>query len=129
MNSRASREPMKKIWVHVIPNTLIACAVVLLVSIAHAQSTPAAFNIPDPAIEQRIQDLLAKMTIEEKVGQLNQYSAGQSTGPGTGRSNYTEMIAAGRIGSLLNVAGAKQTNDLQRIAVEKSRLKIPLLFG
>ena len=81
-----------------------------------------------PKIELRINSLIKQMTLEEKIGQLNQYSAGQQTGPGAGRSNYEEMIANGQIGSLFNVTGPK-TNEYQRIAVEKSRLKIPILFG
>ena len=69
------------------------------------------------------------MTLEEKVGQLNQYSAGTPTGPGTGRSGYGEMIEKGQIGSLFNLTGAEKVNAMQRIAVEKSRLHIPILFG
>jgi beta-glucosidase len=68
------------------------------------------------------------MTLEEKIGQVNQYSAGSPTGPGTGRSGYEEMIAKGQIGSLFNVTGA-DVNRYQHIAMEKSRLKIPLIFG
>ena len=69
------------------------------------------------------------MTLEEKVGQLVQYSAGQATGPGTGRDDYEDMIAKGQIGSLLNVIDPKQIMAYQRIAMEKSRLHIPILFG
>ncbi len=69
------------------------------------------------------------MTLEEKVGQLVQYSAGQPTGPGTGRSDYNEMIARGEIGALFNISTAKETNAYQHIAVEKSRLHIPIIFG
>jgi beta-glucosidase len=69
------------------------------------------------------------MTLEEKVGQLITYSQGAPTGPGTGRSNYKEMVAAGQLGSIFNLTGAADTNAMQRIAVEKSRLHIPLLFG
>jgi beta-glucosidase len=82
-----------------------------------------------PAVEKRIDSLLQKMTVEEKVGQLVQYSAGSPTGPGTGRNDYPDMIAAGQVGSLFNLTGAKKTNEIQRIAVEKSRLHIPLIFG
>lgn len=81
------------------------------------------------AINQKVEKLLKQMTLEEKVGQLNQYSAGAATGPGTGRTGYPEMIAAGQVGSLFNLIGSKQTNEMQRIAVEKSRLHIPLIFG
>lgn len=80
-------------------------------------------------IERKVDQLLQRMTLEEKIGQLNQYSAGQATGPGTGRSDYADMIARGEIGSLFNLIGAKQTNEMQRIAMQKARLHIPLLFG
>jgi beta-glucosidase len=81
-----------------------------------------------PQIEDRINSLLKQMTLEEKIGQLNQYSAGSPTGPGTGRTNYEEMIAKGQVGSLFNITG-EQVNVFQKVAVEKSRLKIPLIFG
>jgi beta-glucosidase len=82
----------------------------------------------DPKVESRIDSLLKQMTLEEKLGQVNQYSAGTPTGPGTGRSDYEDMVAKGEVGSLFNVTGQK-ANDFQKIAVEKSRLKIPLIFG
>ena len=69
------------------------------------------------------------MTLEEKVGQLVQFSVGAPTGPGTGRQSYDDMIAAGQVGALLNVADAKKANEFQHIAVEKSRLHIPLMYG
>jgi beta-glucosidase len=86
-------------------------------------------DLRNSASERRIDGLLRQMTLEEKIGQLVQYSAGSPTGPGTGRTDYREQIAKGVIGSLLNLTGAVETNVMQRIAVEKSRLKIPLLFG
>ena len=91
-----------------------------------AQASPAP---PAPVRDGRIEDLVRQMTLEEKSGQLNQYSAGQPTGPGTHRDSYEAMIAAGQVGSLLNVTRAEQVNHYQRIAVERSRLHIPLLFG
>ena len=93
---------------------------------AAAEAFPAR---PSPNRDARIEDLVRQMTLEEKSGQLNQYSAGQPTGPGTHRDDYDTMIAAGRVGSLLNVTNAGQVNHYQRIAVERSRLHIPLLFG
>ncbi len=86
-------------------------------------------GIADPKLDARVESLLHGMTLEEKIGQLVQYSAGQPTGPGTGRSDYKEMIARGEIGALLNVIDTPLINEYQRIAVEKSRLHIPLLFG
>ncbi len=90
---------------------------------------PAGTGIYDPKLEPRIEKLLRQMTLEEKVGQLVQYSAGQPTGPGTGRTDYEDMIAKGEVGALFNISTAKETNRYQRIAVEKSRLHIPILFG
>src|ERR1700687_5149712 len=86
-------------------------------------------GIADPRLDARVESLLHRMTLEEKIGQLVQYSAGQPTGPGTGRTDYKDMIAQGEIGALLNVIGTPLLNEYQRIAVEKSRLHIPLLFG
>jgi beta-glucosidase len=86
-------------------------------------------GIADPKLDPRAESLLRSMTLEEKIGQLVQYSAGQPTGPGTGRSDYKEMIARGEIGALLNVIDTPLIDEYQRIAVEKSRLHIPLLFG
>src|SRR5450631_88037 len=86
-------------------------------------------GIADPKLDARIESLLHSMTLEEKIGQLVQYSAGQPTGPGTGRTDYKDMIAHGQIGSLLNVIDTPLINEYQHIAVEKSRLHIPLLFG
>ncbi|HLB90702.1 MAG TPA: glycoside hydrolase family 3 N-terminal domain-containing protein [Terriglobales bacterium] len=76
-----------------------------------------------------MESILRGMTLDEKVGQLVQYSAGQATGPGTGRDDYEDMIAKGQIGSLLNVIDPRQITAYQRIAMEKSRLHIPILFG
>jgi beta-glucosidase len=86
-------------------------------------------TISNAALDERVESILHSMTLDEKVGQLVQYSAGQPTGPGTGRNDYNEMIARGEIGALLNVVDPHEINEYQRIAMEKSRLHIPLLFG
>ncbi len=83
----------------------------------------------DAALAQKVAALLAQMTTEEKIGQLIQYSApGEETGPAT-RRNLEAEVAAGRVGSILNAVGAARTRAYQRLAVEHTRLKIPLLFG
>jgi beta-glucosidase len=89
----------------------------------------AAGSAQDPQTEARLEALLKRMTLEEKVGQLTQYVYGPSTGPGINRGDYRQMIADGSVGSVMNATGAAATNELQQIAVERSRLKIPLLFG
>src|SRR6266446_407011 len=86
-------------------------------------------SLSDAGSEKKVEALLQKMTLEEKVGQLVQYSAGQLTGPGTGRTNYDDMIRKGEVGALVNITTARNMNAYQRIAVEQSRSHIPLLFG
>lgn len=90
---------------------------------------PVQSSLTDPAIENRVNALLRQMTLEEKIGQLVQYSAGASTGPGTGRTDYQEMVAKGEVGSLFNLESLQAANRFQHVAVENSRLHIPLLFG
>ena len=77
----------------------------------------------------RIDSLLASMTLEEKIGQLNMVAASRVvTGPGE-LHDLQEGIRAGRIGSLLNLWGVDETRAVQRLAVEESRLGVPLLMG
>src|SRR6202161_1438912 len=78
---------------------------------------------------ERIDALLQKMTLEEKIGQLNMVAASRVvTGPGELR-DLQEGIRTGRIGNLLNLWGADETRAVQRLAVEESRLGVPLLMG
>jgi beta-glucosidase len=77
-------------------------------------------------VERRIDALLARMTLEEKLGQLQQLDGHAD---GKYRPEHVELVRKGLLGSTLNVRGAEQTNELQKIAVEQSRLKIPLIFG
>jgi beta-glucosidase len=86
-------------------------------------------SLTDPAIEKRVDALLKQMTLEEKVGQLAQYSSGAPTGPSAGNADYPNMIARGEVGSLFNLDSAHTANQYQHIAVDKTRLHIPLLFG
>ena len=81
-------------------------------------------------IDQKVSELLSKMMLEEKVGQLVQYSGFEyATGPQNSNSaNVLNEIKQGKVGSMLNVAGAEETRKFQELAL-KSRLKIPLLFG
>ncbi len=80
-------------------------------------------------IDQKVNDLLKKMTNEEKIGQLTQYTGdNQATGPITINPNKQNEIKAGLVGSMLNIIGTKYTRQYQELAMQ-SRLKIPLLFG
>ena len=112
-----------------LSRALLLSGIVSVLSIASFAQAPAADGIGDKRIDARVESILQKMTVEEKVGQLVQYSAGQPTGPGTGRSDYEEMIGRGEIGSMLNVIEPREINRYQKIAMEKARLHIPILFG
>ena len=115
---------------------------------------PSNSQLANPAIEARVNRLLRQMTLEEKIGQLVQYNdtgnaaavltplAGQPAPPGannpglvalnpdTGNHvNVKQLIAEGRLGSMLNTIGAQHSDTYQHLAVDKSRLHIPLLFG
>lgn len=80
-------------------------------------------------LTDRVVQLMRAMSVEEKIGQLNMLSAGLViTGPGD-PANYMEALKNGRLGSLFNLFGRKQVRDVQRIAVEETRLGIPLIFG
>ena len=76
-----------------------------------------------------VSELMSKMTVDEKIYQLVQFTSdGSITGPKTG-DNFITRIQQGKVGSILNATGAKETREIQRINLENSRLKIPLLFG
>ncbi|SOE21798.1 beta-glucosidase [Spirosomataceae bacterium TFI 002] len=87
-------------------------------------------NVP---IADRVNDLLSRMTLEEKVGQLNQLNGGVMTGPAAandeGAQGRLQLLKQGKVGSFLNVTGVEQTLAVQKIAVEESRLGIPVLFA
>ena len=93
------------------------------------RGAPVRPSLATPAIEKRVNALLGQMTLEEKVGQLVQYSSGRLSGPGTVGSDYHDLVAKGQVGSLFNLEDAQATNQYQHLAVDKSRLHIPLLFG
>jgi beta-glucosidase len=105
------------------------CVALCVTSLAQISPANQTGGIADKNLDSRVESILRQMTLEEKVGQLVQYSAGQPTGPGTGRSDYADMIARGQIGSLFNVIDPHEINRYQKIAMEKSRLHIPILFG
>jgi beta-glucosidase len=100
----------------------------LLLFISFLVITPSAFA-QKKSIEQRIDSVMKLMTLEEKVGQMNQYSGvWEHTGPITEENNLLGQIREGKVGSMLNINGVAHTRELQELAM-KTRLKIPLLFG
>jgi beta-glucosidase len=107
-----------------------ACGLIALALAAGDVSAQQAGMQARQAREQRLVDsVLALMTLQEKVGQLMQYSGYQAvTGPGEPVAGDAQ-IRAGQVGSFLNVHGAENTRRLQRMAIEQTRLRIPLLFA
>ena len=93
------------------------------------QTKISGYNQPADSITQKVDSLLSKMTLQEKVGQMTLFTSSLAkTGP-TMRSNYKKLIKQGRVGAVFNAYGANFTRKLQKMAVNNSRLGIPLLFG
>lgn len=94
------------------------------IAITISCSVPSASTVGStPEIEMRIDKLLSQMTLQEKIGQMNQISAGGSVEP------FADAVRNGQVGSILNETDPGRVNELQRIAVEESRLGIPLLVA
>ena len=84
----------------------------------------------DQRVEQRVDSVLKLMTLDEKIGQMIQYNGGfDVTGPTKGDVDVAGEIRRGMCGSLLNVVGTEAVRKAQKVAVEESRLKIPLIIG
>lgn len=103
-----------------IRNLILALVLLLAVACTGQKSTTVGSTTD---IEKRIDKLLSRMTLSEKIGQMNQVSVGGEV------SNYAEALRNGQIGSILNEVDPVKLNEYQRICVEESRLGIPLLVG
>jgi beta-glucosidase len=105
-------------------NLLAALAIICtLQAAAQTQSTA------DAKMNQFVSALMAKMTLDEKIGQLNLPGAGDITTGQASSSGIAQKIKEGKVGGLFNIKTVAKIKEVQRIAVETSRLKIPLLFG
>ncbi len=102
--------------------TVALCGLLLNTNMSISFANPAGDL---PSIEQRVAELLGQMTLAEKIGQMNQRNASDGYAP----DYLREGLRVGRIGSVLNVVDVDIVNELQRIAVEESRLGIPLMVG
>ena len=83
----------------------------------------------DGEMNSFINDLMSKMTLEEKLGQLNLPASDDIVTGQAQNSNIGQMVAAGQVGGVFNIKGVEKIKELQRVAVEESRLGIPLIFG
>ena len=97
-------------------------ASLLVASLSCAERKPSTVGAT-PEVERRVDQLLSRMTLAEKIGQMNQVSAGGDV------SNYADALRKGQIGSILNEVDPVKVNEFQRISVEESRLGIPLLVA
>ena len=105
--------------------TISTIIVIVLIVACSNNKEQSAYSKRDTFVE----DLMKKMTLEEKIGQLTLFSSGYDiTGP-TMHENYANDIKAGKVGAVFNAYGVKFTTELQKMAVEETRLGIPLLFG
>ncbi len=86
-------------------------------------------NAQDAKMNAFINQLMAKMTLEEKLGQLNLPSSGDFVTGAAASSDIAKKIEAGKVGGLFNIKSVAKIREVQKLAVEKSRLKIPLMFG
>lgn len=105
---------------------------VLLLSLAITISANAQKSKKKDQIKPKaefVSELMSKMTLEEKIGQLNLPSSGDITTGQAKSSNIAKKIEQGQVGGLFNIKSVAKIKDVQKIAVEKSRLKIPLIFG
>jgi len=113
----------------VFPKSLFL-SIVLILIIPFCFLSQKEIEIP---IDKRVDDLLSKMTLEEKIGQMNQYNGFWNvTGPSPIEGNAKKKhdhLSKGWVGSMLNVRGAKEVRAVQEIAVNESRLGIPLIIG
>ncbi len=100
--------------------TLITLAVAAVAAVGQAQ---------DAAMDRFIDSLMQRMTLQEKIGQLTLLGAGDIVTGNAKSSPVTDRIAAGRLGGVFNLKGVDKIRDLQRVAVEHSRLGIPLIVG
>ena len=104
------------------PIRILFLASLLAATVSCTGSKPSTVGA-SPEVERRVDQLLSRMTLAEKIGQMNQVSAGGEV------ANYADALRKGQIGSILNEVDPVKVNEFQRICVEESRLGIPLLVG
>lgn len=104
-------------------------ALTTMISEPIAEAQEASPFVITQEVRDRASALLSQMTLEEKIGQLVQFSADVATGPSHEPISPEDLLKQGGLGSILNTTGAAKINRLHKVAMEKSRLKIPLIFG
>lgn len=118
---------MKKKQIN-ITFAFLSIIVILTVSCNSNQNKSEAISNSNP-FEAKVDSILNLMTIDEKIGQLNLPSSGDITTGQAKSSNIAKKIEEGKVGGLFNIKSVEKIIEVQKIAMEKSRLKIPLIFG
>ncbi|WP_373456522.1 beta-glucosidase BglX [uncultured Tenacibaculum sp.] len=118
---------------HLRKTTIYYMSAIFLFGCSYKKNNNSMIDTKNETIKERVDSLLSKMTLEEKVGQMNQYNGfWDVTGPvpeaGTAKLKF-EHLKKGWVGSMLNVRGTENVREVQRIAVEETRLGIPLIIG
>jgi beta-glucosidase len=114
---------------------ILTIAIILLAGSAHgilaqtATGTTSSRNPASAAMDKYVSALMSKMTLDEKIGQLNLPASGDITTGQANNSDISKKIAEGKVGGLFNIKSVAKIKEVQKIAVENSRLKIPLIFG
>src|SRR5690606_35046900 len=115
-----------------IQSTNKLATIILMVSVlflgCETKNTRTSSNADNP-FEKQVDSILSLMTLEEKIGQLNLPGSGDIVTGQAQSSNIAKKIEEGKVGGLFNIKSVEKIREVQRIAVEKSRLKIPLIFG
>ena len=101
----------------------LSLALILLAAVSCQEKKQNSTIGASPEVERRVEKILAQMTLAEKIGQMNQVSAGGDV------ANYADALRKGQIGSILNEVDPVKINEFQRISMEESRLGIPLLVA
>ncbi|MGV8815852.1 MAG: glycoside hydrolase family 3 protein, partial [Gelidibacter sp.] len=124
---------MKNFLIIMISSSLLTVLVSFGEANANSSDQNTVFTKEVDSIALKVNALLAKMTLEEKIGQMNQYNGfWDVTGPAPAHgdaANKYEHLKKGWVGSMLNVRGVKEVRQVQKIAVEETRLGIPLIIG
>ena len=111
---------MKRTIIKLVVPAIISCVVL---------SVPSCDNSDHSHMDRYISHLMKKMTLEEKIGQLNLPVTGEIVTGQAQNSDVAKKICAGEVGGLFNLKGVSRIRELQELAVEQSRMGIPLLFG
>lgn len=108
---------------------ITVCITTLLLTSCNTNNKTNTLTSNDNPFEAQVDSILSLMTLEEKLGQLNLPGSGDIVTGQAQSSNIAKKIEEGKVGGLFNIKSVEKIRDVQQIAMEKSRLKIPLIFG